>query len=314
MRRLTKYTAFLAVVILLLLFGNPIFAEIQSEEIVQNPAIDITSTLDKDRIFIGDRIKLNIILRKTKGYDIVFPEVPEELGDFTFVDSRSIRDGREYILSIYRTGVHIIPPIPIRYKKDNTENWAIAETPKMSVEVLSLLTGEEKDIRDLKALVFLKSTVSRIFFAVILVLFILGAAWIIWYGKKSKIFTRRKRKIKTPHDIAYQHLEALRRKELPKKGLVKIYYTELSDIIRHYIENRFLLRAPEMTTEEFMARVKQSPELAQEHKDLLKVFLSQCDMVKFAKYGPTQLEMVDSFKAAENFVDQTKMTKEEDQA
>ena len=315
MRKLINQTVFFTGLILLLFSGDLIFAETKYAEIIPNPEIDITSTLDKDRVFIGDRVKLDITLRKARGYDVVFPEVPKELGDFTFVESRPIRGGYEYLLSVYETGVHIIPPIQIRYKKSNTEDWVIAESPKVSVEVLSVLTGEEKDIRDLKALVFLKSTVSRIFFAVVLVFFILGVIWIIWYGKKSKIFIRRKKKIKTPHDIAYKQLEALRRKELPQKGLIKMYYTELSDIIRRYIENRFLLRAPEMTTEEFMAIVKQSSELAQEHKELLKVFLSQCDMVKFAKYGPTQLEMVDSFTAAENFIAQTSIIKkEEDQA
>jgi len=42
----------------------------------------------------------------------------------------------------------------------------------------------------------------------------------------------------------------------------------------------------------------------------LKDFLSQCDMVKFAKYGPTQLEMLDSFSSAERLVDQTKLVEE----
>jgi hypothetical protein len=94
--------------------------------------------------------------------------------------------------------------------------------------------------------------------------------------------------------------------DLPGKGQVKEYYTRLSDIVRHYLENRFSYRAPEMTTEEFLSFVRGSSRLAGKHKELLADFLSKCDMVKFAKYGPTPIEILDSFKAAESLVEQTK--------
>ena len=68
-----------------------------------------------------------------------------------------------------------------------------------------------------------------------------------------------------------------------------------------------------MTTEEFMIALKASPEVASEHKKLLKEFLSHCDMVKFAKYGPTPLEMVDSFNSALNLVEQTRLVEEEEE-
>ncbi|MDD5634688.1 MAG: hypothetical protein PHW46_05385, partial [Candidatus Omnitrophica bacterium] len=135
--------------------------------------------------------------------------------------------------------------------------------------------------------------------------------FMIWYANKKEMFGKRTKKIKSADEIAYEQLTILKNKELPKKGLIKEYYTELSDIIRHYLENRFNFRAPEMTTEEFLESVKRSPELSIEHRGLLQDFLSQCDMVKFAKYGPTQLEMLDSFKAAERFIDQTRIIPEE---
>ncbi|MFC1480537.1 hypothetical protein ACFL5Y_03735 [Candidatus Omnitrophota bacterium] len=99
--------------------------------------------------------------------------------------------------------------------------------------------------------------------------------------------------------------------DLPGQGRIKEYYVRLSDIVRHYLEDRFSFRAPEMTTEEFMERVKNSSEMLKKHKELLGDFLSHCDMVKFAKYGPTSLEMLDSFQSAERLVDQTRIREEE---
>ena len=81
---------------------------------------------------------------------------------------------------------------------------------------------------------------------------------------------------------------------------------ELSDIVRRYLENRFNLRAPEMTTEEFLNGVKDNKALSYEHKSLLREFLLHCDLVKFAKYEPPEKEADLSFKSAKELIDQTK--------
>ncbi|MFC1808125.1 hypothetical protein ACFL0T_07185 [Candidatus Omnitrophota bacterium] len=108
------------------------------------------------------------------------------------------------------------------------------------------------------------------------------------------------------HDIAYEALKALQAKCLPDHGLIKEYYFQLSNIARHYLEDRFSFKAPEMTTEEFLYSLRDSNELTGSHKNLLKEFLSQSDMVKFAKYGPTASEIDESFAHALRLVDETK--------
>jgi len=112
--------------------------------------------------------------------------------------------------------------------------------------------------------------------------------------------------VKPAHQIAYERLEALRTQNLPAQGRIKEYYFELADIVRRYIEDRFRIRAPEMTTEEFLSTLKDSDALKSSHKELVGEFLVLCDVVKFAKYGPTQKEVEESFKAAVRLVDETK--------
>jgi hypothetical protein len=108
------------------------------------------------------------------------------------------------------------------------------------------------------------------------------------------------------HEIAYKALEDLKGSGLVKQGLVKEYFFRLSFIVRQYLENRFDLRAPEMTTEEFLASMKGSDKLNELIKNMLKDFLERSDMVKFAKYGPTADEILDAFDAAKGLIDETK--------
>ena len=108
------------------------------------------------------------------------------------------------------------------------------------------------------------------------------------------------------HLIAYAALDALRRKKLLEHSRIKEWYFELSLIVRYYLENRFSFRAPEMTSEEFLYSLKVSGDFSWAHKDLLEEFMNHCDLVKFAKYGPSPQEIEESFLAAKRLVDETK--------
>ena len=80
------------------------------------------------------------------------------------------------------------------------------------------------------------------------------------------------------------------------------WYVELSDIVRRYVEERFALRAPELTTEEFLFEAGRSAELSSSHRGLLSDFLERCDRVKFARYTPGADESRQAFEVAERFL------------
>ncbi|MDD5506461.1 MAG: hypothetical protein PHR73_06890, partial [Candidatus Omnitrophica bacterium] len=193
-----------------------------------------------------------------------------------------------------------------KYKRKNDLDWSRVEAGEVSVEVKSLLdeSGPNTQMRDIKGPVSLPSAIIKYLIPLgLLFLVILGylARYFLKKNKKENIIPKR-----PAHAIAYEQLEALRLKEYIGRGLIKEYYTEVSDIIRHYLENRFRLKAPEMTTEEFLVSVRDAGELASEHKNLLKEFLLCCDLVKFAKYAPVPDEVNSIFDSAKRFIDQTK--------
>ncbi len=269
---------------------------------------------------IGDRITIAVSAAANKDLELIFPETPEDAGEFSFISSKSFRrgfagrsrEGREYVFSIYKSGTHVIPPIKVLYRAKNETEWKSVLSAQVPVEVASLLDGSSDDIKDIRG-VFSRS--SRIlYFLITFFSFAALVSALVWLAIKGKKALSAGAKPKPAHEVAYEKLAELKAMRLAEKGFIKEYYIRLSEIVRYYLEDRFSFRAPEMTTEEFLDSLRGSPKLKTEHKQLLRDFLSQCDMVKFAKYGPTPLEALDSFSSAERLVDQTRPEEEgEDQ-
>ena len=127
----------------------------------------------------------------------------------------------------------------------------------------------------------------------------------------SKLFTRaRSRKppeliIQPPHEKALERFQQLREKGYVDRGEVEPFFVELSAIIRAYLEDRFTLMAPERTTEEFIRDASQSRALSMDHKELVAQFLTESDLVKFARHTPGAPEMNAAMMAAEQLVHET---------
>ena len=161
------------------------------------------------------------------------------------------------------------------------------------------------EIRDIKGLVPLPGH-WWLWLGLILAVTALGGL-VYWFWRSHKrLPVVRATPPQSPYDRAVQSLRALLAESLMERGLVDEFYTRLSDIVRHYLEGRFQLRAPELTTEEFLHEVARDASLRQEHKDLLGAFLQESDLVKFARLRPAELDMKRAFDAAEQFVHDTR--------
>ena len=88
-------------------------------------------------------------------------------------------------------------------------------------------------------------------------------------------------------------------------GQPKPFCIAVSDVLRGYLEERFAFRAPERTTEEFLYELQSTNLLTAEQKERLADFLQRCDLVKFAKYEPTEMELRDVHASAVRMVDET---------
>ena len=106
----------------------------------------------------------------------------------------------------------------------------------------------------------------------------------------------------TPYEVAMEALKRLLELGWIEEGRVEPFFVELSAIVRTYVEARFALRAPEQTTEEFIRAAASSSALSLEHRQLIVGFLTECDLVKFARHTPGAPEMRAAYDATERFV------------
>jgi len=103
------------------------------------------------------------------------------------------------------------------------------------------------------------------------------------------------------HERARRKLEAA----LDLYDQPKPFCIVVSDAVRLYLEERFGLRAPERTTEEFLGDLSRSAALTESQKGSLEEFLSACDMVKFAKYEPQRPELEALYNSALRLIEET---------
>jgi hypothetical protein len=85
----------------------------------------------------------------------------------------------------------------------------------------------------------------------------------------------------------------------------KPFCTLVSDTVRFYLEERFTFHAPERTTEEFLHELQNTNRLLPDQKESLGDFLKSCDLVKFARYEPREIELRELHGAAVRLVEET---------
>lgn len=90
----------------------------------------------------------------------------------------------------------------------------------------------------------------------------------------------------SPRERAFHELSELLARDLVGKHLVKEFYVELTMIVRRYIERAHAVRAPEQTTEEFLAAASRSAAFGPDVMRKLRTFLQSADLVKFAAFQP----------------------------
>ncbi len=109
-----------------------------------------------------------------------------------------------------------------------------------------------------------------------------------------------------PHIKALRELARLREAPRRTPAEVEVFYVAVSHVLRVYLEERFGLHAPERTTEEFLAEVESGDSLLTGHRNTLRQFLEQCDLVKFANLFPAPASHEETFRIAEQLVENTR--------
>lgn len=280
--------------------------------------VTATLTLDPAEPRLGDPLVLTLEVFAKTGVVVEMPAFGEALGRFAIVDfaprEEATHDGlrmsQRYTLQASTSGRQRIPRLRLEFldQRDAGVDARAKEllTDELAFVVASVLPeGQPLDeLRPLRAsLPELQGPwLRRNWPWLVLGLGVVAAAagGVVWWLRRAEERARL-----TAFDRAMARLERLQRRGLPAADAADSWYVELSDIVRRYIEERFALRAPELTTEEFLAEAGRSRELTAGHRELLAAFLARCDRVKFARYSPDEDESQDALRDARRFLEET---------
>jgi hypothetical protein len=291
--------------------NKPVF---EIDKVYQKGPLTAHIRVDKGKITIAQTLLVDVETAIGAGYEVNAPQIGKDSNNFGVLDKQNLGsrlDANNNVVSTTRyrlepvmTGKLVIPPFTFEFHDFNNTYELTAEP--IDIEVTSLLGQQAGKVAmaDIEDVVGMRGSLILWLLLPAAVL-IAGAGGIWWYLRKQKIKAAI-RIYKPAYEVAYARLQALINRDLLKQGRVKEFYEGVSDILRHYIEDRFELKAPERTTEEFLAEIRDTGVLSDSHRKSLADFLTHCDLVKFAKHNPTAEQVQRTFDLAKNFIEQTK--------
>lgn len=277
--------------------------------------VQFSTRLDTSNILIGDQVNYRMQLRIPQGYAFEWPRLADsltskvEILSMGTIDTIAGKDGfvtvnQVFTITSFDTGYYLIPPVAIKYKENNqSDEILMTESEPFLLNVFSIPVDLSQPIKPIKGPIAVPVTFMEMLPWILLVLAIGATIWFLAKRKKKAApITIFKPKPKLPpHVIALDELEKLKREKLWQQGLIKDYYSRLSEVIRQYIEDQYSIPAIESTTYDTMQLVRRKG-LGLESIKLLQDLLELADLVKFAKAKPLPSEHDHSMNSAVRFV------------
>ncbi|OGF44243.1 MAG: hypothetical protein A2452_05550 [Candidatus Firestonebacteria bacterium RIFOXYC2_FULL_39_67] len=277
------------------------------------------ATISKDKINIGDKVDFRLLI-EAKG-DIKQSPVDLSLYLQAFEIKDHIQKGPEkrwgktvteyrLVLTTFTTGNYEIPEISVKYTdKDSLEKEVKSNKIILVVEPVKSNPNDKDDIRDVKKPLTIPHSFWFWLFTVILPLIAIAAFFLVKYlksGNVSKIMEKAE-PARPPHETAYERLSKLKELKLVEEGKIREHYYILSEIIRGYLEARYELPVVERTTSEAYKEMLDSGKIKRKEVTIVKDFLEECDLVKFAKVIPESTKIEEDYGMGISIVDMTKV-------
>lgn len=287
----------------------------------QTPVVKARIEHKGDSILIGDQFDLVVEVSKDLMQVIDFPqfkdgnlsealEIVAQSGvDTLNVKGRDITLTKKYTLTTFDDGRYNLGKFPVMYLDKNIHDtlWS-ADSVTFAVTTFAIDTTTQKihDIKPpLKASLKFGEVSGYIIWVVLAAALIALGVWYYIRRRKNLPFLGKQREKLPPHVVAITALEATHNKKLWQSGKHKLYYTQITDIVRQYISDRYHLGAMEMTTEEIVKALKERDIIVRDMESL-RDLLATSDLVKFAKYTPEATTNEEVYHQAYHFVENTK--------
>ncbi len=284
--------------------------------------ISVSASTDTSAYKIGDYIHYTIQVKARPEINVNGPAVSDTLAGMELINQqvpqKEEADGRQvitysYTFSKYDSSDVTVPPVLVYYRAKSDTAVKVITTNEVFFTVRPLKVNPEAGIKDVKAPLKIPLDWRWIALWVLIGLIVLAAAYYAYrkYQERKAGYVPEKVVVKVPaHVAALKSLRSLREKQLWQKGMVKEYHSEITEIIRRYFEERFNLPALEMTSGEAVDELRKRAGTEKIITDT-ENFLSNADLVKFAKFQPMASVNEEMMKQAEEIVRKTKYGSDE---
>lgn len=210
------------------------------------------------------------------------------------------------VLAPFEEGRYMLPGIPVQRTVDGVVDTLLFDGLEMDVKTMPVDTATF-EIHDIKGQMRYPVTISEIAPWVALAWILVVAGILVW----ALVNSRRKKETDGPAVREPAYITALRQLEkfrgdkfwVPEKQ--KTFYSGITDTLKTYIDDRFEVDAPEMTTAELFDALKGNKDLTPELYGDLKELFERADFVKFAKHTASDEENAKALPLAVRFVTST---------
>jgi len=202
----------------------------------------------------------------------------------------SLPDGRarwqqEFELEPLQAGQHDLQLEPLHFREDDGP-WQHAGWKPFSVRVItSIEKADRAAAHDITAIEEVPPRPSLAAWLLVVAAGLIGSclAMALWALRRRRLLQVLPL---SPEQAALRELERIAALPVATPQEIARCHTHLSDVIRRYLERRFQLPASRQTTPEFLQTMRHAPQLSAEQQELLRDFLQQCDLAKFAPVAP----------------------------
>ncbi|MGN0309234.1 MAG: hypothetical protein ACI4C3_01395 [Bacteroides sp.] len=281
-------------------------------------SVTVDAQIDSLEILIGDQTKLRLQVSLDADKKAIFPVYQDtlvagvEIVDIAKPDTQLLNGGkrmmltREYTLTSFDSALYFLPPMEV------TVDSKLYRSQPLALKVFSIPvdTLHPDQFFGPKPVTDAPFVWSDWYVAMACgLLFIPGVLLLIYLISCIRSNKPIIRKIKVepklpPHVVAMKEMERIKSEKSWQKGDQKAYYTELTDVLRNYIKERFGFNATEMTSSEIMEHLLECKD-KEAVKELKELFMT-ADLVKFAKHNPLMNENDANLLCAIDFIDETK--------
>ena len=285
--------------------------------------VSVTAQLKTQDMLIGDQVRLTVRISLPAGTtfkSVKIKEALKQVPKVELVEAGSLLTvaqepqqilEQQFVLTSFEAGSYEIPPITIDFEEGGLTKSASASAA-LPLKVGSIPVNSERDtLRAIKNINREEIQVSDFLFPALIIL-----ALLTLLGFSIYYLLRRKQKqqpvvvLPPPppppaHETALQKLLELEQSDLLDKGEVNAFQTQLTYILREYLEGRYGIHALESTTDDILESLR-SIGVPDDWRAQLRQMLQTADLVKFAKAQPPLSFHVEALYSVKTFVEQTK--------